>query len=68
MKRAILFVALLLQGCSTLNEYGIGGPAVLQCGRGLAVLDDRIVGSDNVRLSVVRRFPDGDRLCPPAAP
>lgn len=61
---AIFLAALLLPGCSTLNDYGIGGKPELQCRDGRAVLDDRLVGSDEVRLSVVRRFPDGDRLCP----
>ena len=62
---AIFLAALLLPACSTLNEYGIGGKPALHCDReGRAVLDDRLVGSDEVRLSVVRRGPDGDRLCP----
>ena len=55
---------LALSGCSTLAEYGIGGPPRLMCGTdGLAALDDRIVGPDAARLSLVRRFADGDKLC-----
>ena len=60
----ILGVALLaLVGCSTLASYGIGGPPEIVCRNGLAWIDDRIVGSDGVRLSAMRRFADGDRLC-----
>lgn len=57
-------VLLAMSGCSTLNSYGIGGPPKLMCSAGLAEIDDRIAGSDAVRLSVVRRFADGDKLCP----
>jgi hypothetical protein len=59
-----LIAALLLAGCSTLNEYGIGGEPLLYCRKGEAVIDDRIVGPDDARLAIVRRFRDGDQLCP----
>ena len=64
----LLFAALVLwlvTGCSTLNRYGIGGPPRLMCSADGALLDDRIAGPDAVRLSLVRRFVDGDRLCNP---
>lgn len=67
MKSAMILAALLLSGCSTLNEYGIGGEPLIYCRHGEAVLDDRIAGSDNVRLSVVRRAKDADALCKTAA-
>lgn len=55
---------LLLSGCSTLAEYGIGGPPRLLCDQQKqAVLDDRLIGPDQARVSVVRRFEDGDKLC-----
>lgn len=66
MKR--LFVALAavaLSGCSTLAEYGIGGPPALMCRQGKALIDDRLVGPDEARLSIVRRFTDADELCGP---
>jgi hypothetical protein len=64
IKRTLLAAfALLLPGCSTLNDYGIGGEPLLFCRKGQAVLDDRIVGPDEARVSVVRRFKDGDGLC-----
>lgn len=56
----------LLSGCSTLASYGIGGPPRLMCSTdGQALLDDRVVGPDAARLSLVRRFADGDKLCRP---
>jgi hypothetical protein len=61
-----LLATLLLAGCSTLNRYGIGGAPQLHCRGGQAVLDDRIAGPDEARLSIVRRFADGDALCRPA--
>jgi hypothetical protein len=61
---AALFVLLLLfSGCSTLNRYGIGGEPLLYCRKGEAVIDDRLIGPDTARVSVVRRFTDGDALC-----
>ena len=65
MKTAItLALALSLAGCDTLNSFGIGGEPALVCAKGVASIDDRIAGSDRVRVSVVRRFRDGDKLCP----
>lgn len=60
-----LLVLILIPGCSTLAGYGIGGPPELLCDRQekTAQIDDRIAGSDGVRLSVVRRFKAGDDLC-----
>lgn len=65
--KAVFFLSLagLLAGCSTLNEYGIGGEPLLYCRQGEAVIDDRIVGPDQSRLAMVRRFKDGDKLCQP---
>jgi hypothetical protein len=64
MRAAILVIALFLPGCSTLNEYGIGGPPSLLCdSKGQAVIDDRLIGPDAARVSMVRRFKDGDTLC-----
>ena len=69
----------LFVGCSTLNEYGIGGDPVLMCQYrdGAAYIDDKLAGSADVHGSMVRRFKDVDVLCakgqaqqgtPPAAP
>lgn len=64
MTRIILALCLFLPGCSTLADYGIGGPPALMCDQQkLAVIDDRLVGPDQMRLSLVRRFKDGDSLC-----
>ena len=61
---ALGILVLFLSACSTLHEYGIGGPPRLLCAKdGTAVLDDRIAGPDAVRVSLVRRFVDGDGLC-----
>lgn len=60
---AFVLAILLLSGCSTLNRYGIGGEPLLYCRKGEAVIDDRIAGPDSARVSVVRRFEDGDGLC-----
>lgn len=61
---ALLAVILAALGaCSTLHDYGIGGPPLLYCRDGQAVIDDRIAGPDAARLSVVRSFPDGDVIC-----
>jgi hypothetical protein len=60
-----------LAGCSTLDDYGIGGEPRLMCSyrEGHAVIDDKLAGSVRARASVVRRFEDGDSLCAkPAAP
>ena len=65
MRLLILLALLPLAACSTLNRYGIGGEPLLYCRKGQAVLDDRLAGPDGVRLSVVRRFADGDALCKP---
>jgi uncharacterized protein YceK len=59
----IVLAIVLLSGCSTLNRYGIGGEPLLYCRRGEAVIDDRLIGPDTARVSVVRRFTDGDALC-----
>lgn len=53
----------MLAGCGTLNDLGIGGAPLLYCRGGKAVIDDRIAGPDEARLSVVRIFKDGDALC-----
>lgn len=60
-------LALLLAGCSTLHNYGIGGPPVLQCQQrtAAAFVDDRILGSDATHLTLLRRMPDADPLCLP---
>ncbi len=64
MKRiAILAAALLLPGCSTLNEYGIGGPPGPVWRGGKAHIEEKVAGSDGVWLTLMRRFHDGDRLC-----
>jgi hypothetical protein len=76
MRRALQALALglvigiltLCMGCSTINQYGVGGPPALMCGKGLAYVDDKLAGSDEVRLSLVRRFTDGDPLCAPPIP
>jgi hypothetical protein len=65
MKYALLLILTLLTGCSVLNDYGIGGPPRLACTSGGAAIDDRIVGSDDMHVSFVRRFVDGDPLCAP---
>jgi hypothetical protein len=69
MKRCLTFILLLaLAGCSTINEYGIGGEPRLLCAYrdGAPFIDDKLAGSDRVRGSVLRAFPDGASLC--AAP
>ena len=63
MKRFAILLAALLAGCSTINDYGIGGEPRVYCRKGEAVLDDRIVGPDHSRLSMVRRIKDADPLC-----
>jgi hypothetical protein len=60
---ALVSAVLLLGGCSTLNRYGIGGDPKLICAKGAAFIDDKLAGSDRVRLSVVRRFEDVDKAC-----
>jgi uncharacterized protein YceK len=59
----IVLAVVLLSGCSTLNRYGVGGEPLLYCRKGEAVIDDRLIGPDTARVSVVRRFADGDALC-----
>lgn len=61
--KTILLLCVFLAGCSTLEGAGIGGEPKLYCRKGEAVIDDRIVGPDRARFSVVRRFKDGDPLC-----
>jgi hypothetical protein len=61
---AVGVVMICCSGCSTLNNYGIGGPPRLACADTKAAIDDRIAGSDDMHLSLVRRFADGDALCP----
>lgn len=64
MRYLTIIAAILLSGCSTLADYGIGGPPALMCDqKQRALLDDRIAGPDQARLSLVRRFEDGDQLC-----
>lgn len=61
-----VFVVLSLamcSGCTTVAEYGIGGPPRNVCAGQQSYINDRIAGTDNVSLSVVRRFQDGDNLC-----
>ena len=55
--------AALLAGCSTLESAGIGGEPRIYCRQGVAMLDDRLIGPDQARLSVVRRIKDADALC-----
>ncbi len=62
MKAAII-MAFLLAGCSTLESVGIGGEPRIYCRQGEAVLDDRLLGPDQARLSVVRRISDADPIC-----
>jgi hypothetical protein len=64
---ALLILLLLFSGCSTLNRHGIGGEPLLYCRQGEAVIDDRLFGPDSARVSVVRRFADGDALCKAAS-
>lgn len=59
----LLAAALLLGGCSTLERFGIGGEPQVWCRKGQAVIDDRIAGPDQARLSVVRRLKDADVMC-----
>ena len=64
IRLAIAALALMLAGCAQLQEYGIGGEPALMCDRkSQAHIDDRLVGPDQARLSLVRRFKDGDNLC-----
>ena len=58
-----LILALALSGCSTLESVGVGGEPRIYCRQGEAVLDDRLLGPDHARLSVVRRIMDADPLC-----
>ena len=60
----VVAFAALLAGCSTLNGYGIGSPPRLVCMYGEASIDDRLLGSDAVHLSLVRRMEDADAICP----
>ena len=65
MRPILAAIALcVLSGCSTLADYGIGGPLTILCREGKAEAEDRIVGSDQARLSVMRRLKDADALCP----
>jgi hypothetical protein len=64
MKICLIVLLAALSGCSTLNRYGIGGDPKLACVKGAAFIDDKIAGTDKVRLSVVRRFEDVDAACP----
>lgn len=59
----LIAACLLLSACSTMRDLGIGGPPLLYCRKGVAVIDDRIAGPDEARVSVIRRFEDGDALC-----
>jgi uncharacterized protein YceK len=67
MARRLIALALLaaLSGCSTLNQYGIGGEPALLCKArdGTAVLDDKVAGGAQWHVSVQRRFRDGDLMC-----
>lgn len=53
----------LASGCSTLHEYGIGGPPQLFCRQGEGWIGDPLLGSEAARLGTWRRFPDADELC-----
>lgn len=73
MKAAVTILALALAGCSTMNDLGVGGEPRLACSKaGRSFIDDKLVGSTGVHLSVVRAFPDGAELCaisrPPPRP
>ncbi len=64
MKYLLLIALSLLCGCSLLNEYGIGGPPIVRCGPdGKAFLDDKLVGSIAVALSIDRKMEAADELC-----
>lgn len=56
-------VGLALTGCSTLNDLGIGGEPLIFCRKGQAVIDDKIVGSEASRVTVLRRIKDADAVC-----
>lgn len=65
IRLVVLPLVFLLAGCSALNSVGIGGEPRLACmyRDGVAMIDDRVAGSDTMRISFMRRFEDGDRLC-----
>lgn len=64
MKFLLVPLLLALTACSTLNEYGIGGDPKLMCSpKKQAYIDDKLVGSDEVSLTVKRRFKDVDKTC-----
>ena len=59
----IVALSLLLPACTTLHDYGIGGPPRQVCRDGKAHIDDKLAGSDSAWLSIMRRFKDGDAGC-----
>lgn len=64
----LIFALALLTGCTTLNDWGIGGKPTLQCAKGKAEINDRIAGSDRVSLAMIRQFDDANALCAPGKP
>ena len=60
----LILAAALLAGCSTMAEFGIGGDPLVFCRNGQAFLDDSLLGSDQARLTVMRRLKDADATCP----
>ena len=67
IRTVLILAAGLLTGCSTLNEFGIGGPPGLIDISGKAYIDDRLLGSDENYISLIRRFKAGDALVKPAS-
>lgn len=67
MRHIIILSAVLLAGCSTLNNYGIGGEPRIACYTrdATAILDDKIAGPASAHGSIVRRITDADALCAP---
>ena len=64
MKIVLALALAALSGCSTLNNHGIGGRPELVCSKsGQAHIDDRLVGSDSVHLTLIRRFEGADSAC-----
>jgi uncharacterized protein YceK len=64
MKFVLVLALAALSGCSTLNNHGIGGQPSLVCSKsGKAHIDDRLIGSDDVHLTIIRRFEDADSVC-----
>ncbi|MEY4427729.1 MAG: hypothetical protein RLZZ182_418 [Pseudomonadota bacterium] len=67
MRYTLILSAVLLAGCSTLNNYGIGGEPRIACYTrdATAILDDKMAGPASAHGSIVRRITDADALCAP---